>query len=83
MSRSRYKRPRNRGTKILTTIFSVLIVLSVLFSLFGTFILRDPGPPPGPTSVFPTFTPLATSTASPTPTAGIPTPLVVTPTPGS
>jgi hypothetical protein len=76
---SRYKSRRsNRNTKILTTIFSILIVLSVIFSLAGSFFLSGSGNPPPP----PTFTPVVTSrpTSSPVPTAGVPTPVLVTPT---
>ncbi len=76
MSQYKYKRS-NRNTKILTTIFSILVVLSVIFSLAGSFFLSGSGDPPPP----PTITPAVMSrpTASPVPTAGVPTPVLVTP----
>jgi len=75
---SRYKSRRsNRNTKILTTIFSILIVLSVIFSLAGSFFLSGESSPPPPTS---TPAVMSRPTFSPVPTAGVPTPVLVTPT---
>jgi hypothetical protein len=84
VGRSKYRRGSKRSAKILTTVFSIVVVLSVVLSLVGTFLLRDSGePPPPPTRVIPTRVPLDSPTPSAiatTPTAGIPTPVLVTPT---
>jgi cytoskeletal protein RodZ len=84
VSRSRSKRGQrsNRSAKILTTIFSIVVVLSFVLSLLGPSVFRSSDEPtPSPTYVFPTVAPRGSPTpsASPTPTAGIPTPVVVTP----
>lgn len=81
MGRSRYKRRSNRNVRILTTIFSIVIVLSFVLSLLGPSAFRSSSKPtPSPTRVFLTPTPLGSPTPSPTPTAGVPTPVIVTPT---
>jgi cytoskeletal protein RodZ len=81
VSRSKYKRRSNRSAKILTTIFSLVIVLSFVLSLLGPYVFRDSDKPtPVPTRVFPTVAPLSSPTPSSTPTAGVPTPVIVTPT---
>jgi hypothetical protein len=81
VSRSRYKRRSNRSARILVTLFSVLIVLSTLLSLVGPHLLQDSDEQlPPPTFIFPTQPPPPTSTPLRTPTAGVPTPVLVTPT---
>jgi hypothetical protein len=80
VKRSNYKRRSNRSAKIMTTIFSVIVVVSVVLSLVGSFILRDSQEVvPTPTRVFPTPAPLGSPTPSLTPSPGIPTPILVTP----
>jgi cytoskeletal protein RodZ len=77
VSRSRSKRRSNRSAKILTTIFSVVFILVFILGLLGPYTFRGSDEPtPIPTRVFPTATPLASST----PTPSIPTPVMVTPT---
>jgi hypothetical protein len=81
VSRSKYRRNSNRSAKILTTVFSVIIVLSFILSLVGPQVFRGSSQPtPVPTPVFSTPLPVASPTPSPTATPGIPTPVVVTPT---
>lgn len=80
MKRSSYKRRSNRSAKILTTAFSIIVVVSVVLSLVGSFLLRDSnGTPPTPTRVFPTPAPLGSPTPSLTPSPSIPTPVLATP----
>lgn len=82
MSRSSYKRRSNRSAKIITTVFSIIVVLSFVLSLIGPQVFqRSNEPTPFPTLVFPTSVLLSSPTPSPTPTPGVPTPIVVTPTP--
>ena len=85
MSRSTRKRGQrsNRNAKIISIVFSVLIVTSVILGLLGPFVFQQSDDPtPLPTQVFPTAAPLPTLTLAPsaTPTPGIPTPVMVTPT---
>ena len=73
----------NRGAKIISLVFTVLIVTSVVLGLVGPLLLdNSDDPAPLPTQVFPTPAPLPTLTLgpSPTPTSSIPTPVMVTPT---
>lgn len=87
MSRSRRSRKQqrsNRSARILTTLFSIIIVLSFVLSLVGPEVFRGSADPTAfPTRVFPTPLPINSPTpfSSATPTAGIPTPVIVTPTP--
>jgi cytoskeletal protein RodZ len=83
VSRSRYKPRSNRSAKILTTVFSLILIISFVLSLIGPQVFQGSSEPtPIPTRLFATSAPFNTSTpvATPTPTAGIPTPVVVTPT---
>jgi hypothetical protein len=82
-SRNRRKRS-NRSAKIITIAFSIIIVTSVILGLLGPFVFQDSNDSaPPPTQVFPTAAPLPTLTMAPsaTPTSGVPTPVMVTPTP--
>ena len=87
MSRSRRSRKQqrsNRSAKILTTVFSIIIVVSFILSLVGPEVFRGSvDPTPFPTRVIPTSPPInsPTPSSSATPTAGVPTPVMVTPTP--
>jgi hypothetical protein len=80
LSRSKYRRQKgsNRGAKIITAVFSIVIVLSFILSLVGPQTFRGSADPtPFPTRIIATAVPIASST----PTAEVPTPLAVTPTP--
>jgi hypothetical protein len=77
----RSRRRSNRSAKILTTLFSVVLVLSFVLSLVGPYVLRGSSEPtPFPQQVFPTVAPRNTATPFLTPTSSIPTPVLVTPT---
>jgi hypothetical protein len=79
LSRSKYSRRRrsNRSARIITVVFSIVVVLSFVLSLVGPYTFQRPDEPtPLPTRVIPTVAPVA----SPTPTAEVPTPVIVTPT---
>lgn len=80
-SKRRRRRSSNRGAKIITTAFSVIIVLSFVLSLVGPSVFRGSSEPtPLPQQVFPTVAPRNTPTPFLTPTSNIPTPVLVTPT---
>jgi hypothetical protein len=77
----RSRRRSNRSAKILTTLFSVVLVLSFVLSLVGPYVFRGSSEPtPLPQQVFPTVAPRYTATPFLTPTSSIPTPVLVTPT---
>lgn len=78
-SKSRRRKSSNRSAKIITAVFSIVIVLSFILSLVGPQTFRGSSDPtPFPTRIIATAVP---TIASPTPTAAVPTPLAVTPTP--
>lgn len=84
MGRSKRKQRSNRRAKIITTVFSIVVVLSFVLSLIGpsAFRRRTSEPtrlPPEFYTPVPVLSP--TPPASATPTTGIPTPVLVTPTP--
>jgi len=77
----RKRRSSNRSAKILTTTFSIIVVLSFVLSLVGPELFRGSSEPtPLPQPVFPTLAPRNTATPFLTPTSSIPTPVLVTPT---
>lgn len=83
MSRSRYKQRSNRSAKIIMTLFSIIIIVSFVASLVGPSAFRGSDEPtPLPTRVFSTVPPIASPIppATATPTLGVPTPVLVTPT---
>lgn len=83
MSRPRSRRRSNRSAKIITTAFSLVIVISFVLSLVGpNAFRRSADPTPFPTREFPTITPSPSPApiASATPTGGVPTPVIVIPT---
>jgi hypothetical protein len=63
VSRTKYKRRSNRSAKILATLFSIMIVLSLVLSLVGS--LFDDSSQPEPT-----YTSSAPPTSTPTPLPG-------------
>jgi energy-converting hydrogenase Eha subunit F len=84
LSRSKYRSRTSRRANIIMTIFSIIVVISFILGLLGPEVFRSSGnPTPIPTRVIPTAEPLLSPTplASPTGTAGVPTPVIVTPTP--
>jgi hypothetical protein len=85
VGRSKRRRRRsNRSAKIITTAFSIIIVLSFVLSLVGPGVFRSSSEPtPLPQQIFPTVAPRNTPTPFLTPTSSIPTPVLVTPTPSS
>ena len=66
MKQSKAKRSSNRSARILTTVFSIIIVLTFVLSLVGPEVFRgSPEPTSIPTRALPTPTASLTPTPSP------------------
>jgi hypothetical protein len=85
VSRSKTKRRSNRSAKIIMSLFSIIVIVSFVASLVGPSAFRSSDEPtPLPTRVYSTVPPVASPipSATATPTLGVPTPVLVTPTTG-
>ena len=69
MSRTKYKRRSNRSAKILASIFSIMIVSSLILSMVGSFFTSNSSQPaPTATFAWPTLTPTPLPGAEEVPT---------------